>query len=62
MPARGVVTRTLDKWQKVRLPEGAADIDPVKDGDALVYEFPARCEVRTRTAQPLEALRQSLLV
>lgn len=47
VPAQGVVTRTLDKWQKVRLPSGAADVAPVKDGDTLVYEFPARCEIRT---------------
>jgi len=47
VPPGGVVTRNLDKGQKVRLPEGAEDVEPVRDGDSLVYQFPAKCEVRT---------------
>jgi magnesium transporter len=47
MPAGARLTRSLDRGQRVRLPEGATLPPPKPDGDYLVYEFPGGCEVRT---------------
>jgi magnesium transporter len=47
VPAGAVVTRALDKGQKVRLPAGAPDVQPARDTAGGTYQFPAMCEVRT---------------
>lgn len=46
-PTKSIVSRSLDRPQKVRLPEGTAPPEPRTDANGLTYDFPAGCEVRT---------------
>src|SRR5262249_13233796 len=45
--AGAIQTVTVEKNSRVRLPEGASLEPPEQLPDAWVYQFPAKCEVRT---------------